>query len=144
MGDITEKALERLGRLSKQAAAAPWAVTGETGDGKRIFVESDMEADNWKCCRCEVDSDDCDSRMAQANARLIAAARNALPALIAEVRRARAAREVIDRYGSIDGAHHKQWVLDQAMRKLTTPEAYAAWVAAVVADGYEWDEGIAP
>jgi hypothetical protein len=73
------------------------------------------------------------------------------------------ALELIAEYGWIDGAHHKQWVLDQAARILTgcpaevrqftdyrgqpysaevlgeSPE-YLAWRGS--ADG--WDEGIAP
>lgn len=58
------------------------------------------------------------------------------------------ALDLIFLYGGIDGAHHKQWVLDQVARKLTG-DGYRAWVAAHNAgeDGpntYEWDEGIAP
>lgn len=34
---------------------------------------------------------------------------------------------VIDRYGGIDGAHHKMWVLDQVVRILTGDD-YDAWV----------------
>jgi len=48
------------------------------------------------------------------------------------------ALELILQYGGIDGAHHKDWVLDQVVRVLTE-------------DGYEkfpntygWEEGIAP
>lgn len=53
----------------------------------------------------------------------------------------------IERYGGIDGAHHKQWVLDQVVRCLTTD--YPAWVKAQKdgEDGpetYDWDEGIPP
>jgi hypothetical protein len=58
------------------------------------------------------------------------------------------ALELIKRYGSIDGGHHKQWVLDQVVRILTG-EHYDKWVAECKAgqDGphtYEWDVGIAP
>jgi hypothetical protein len=58
------------------------------------------------------------------------------------------ALEIIHLYGGIDGAHHKQWVLDQVVRALTG-DKYPEWVAAQKAgeDGpntYEWDEGIAP
>jgi hypothetical protein len=54
---------------------------------------------------------------------------------------------VIERYAGIDGAHHKQWVLDQVVRCLV-PD-YQAWVREQKAgeDGpetYEWDEGIPP
>jgi hypothetical protein len=58
------------------------------------------------------------------------------------------ALKVIERYGGIDGAHHKQWVLDQVVRILTGRK-YKAWVKEMKAgdDGpetYSWDEGIAP
>lgn len=58
-----------------------------------------------------------------------------------------AALDVIARFGGIDGAHHKQWVLDQVVRSLS--HDYEAWVKAFEdgEDGpqtYEWDEGITP
>lgn len=58
------------------------------------------------------------------------------------------ALEVIGECGGIDGAHHKAWVLDQAVRHLTR-DGYAAWVAEQCAgedgpDTYTWDEGMAP
>lgn len=51
-------------------------------------------------------------------------------------------------YGSIDGDHHKMWVIDQIVRALTGP-AYEAFIAAACegADGpdtYEWDPGMPP
>ena len=59
-----------------------------------------------------------------------------------------AALDIAMRYGSIDGAHHKMWVIDQMVRSLTQT-GYPEWVASHNAgeDGpntYEWDEGIAP
>lgn len=59
--------------------------------------------------------------------------------------RAEYAIDAIRRFGSIDGAHHKQWVIDQALRHLLGDE-YAEWVANRNADkDYEpWDVGIAP
>lgn len=51
---------------------------------------------------------------------------------------------IITRYGGTDCAHHKQWVLDQALRALLGEPAYREWVAEAKRDGYEWDEGIAP
>ncbi len=58
------------------------------------------------------------------------------------------ALDLILRYGSIDGGHHKMWVLDQVVRALTG-DKYDEWVVEAKAgeDGpetYEWDEGIAP
>ena len=58
-----------------------------------------------------------------------------------------AAMAVIERYGGTDGAHHKQWVIDQVVRALV-PD-YETWVREMCAgeDGpytYEWDEGVPP
>ena len=62
-------------------------------------------------------------------------------------------------YGGVDGAHHKDWVIDQMVRALTgcpvnaegqgESPAYQTLVAAAKAgeDGpetYSWDTGIAP
>ena len=52
------------------------------------------------------------------------------------------------RYGDIDGAHHKSWVIDQMVRALAG-EDYDA-IIANACDGedgestYSWDVGIAP
>ena len=61
------------------------------------------------------------------------------------------ALDLILRYGGIDGAHHKQWVLDQVVRTLTGRDdfEYQYWRMEHAAgeDGpetYEWDEGIPP
>ena len=47
-------------------------------------------------------------------------------------------------WGSTDGAHHKQWVLDQTLRLLTTSDEYENLITAYESSGYEWDTGIAP
>lgn len=65
----------------------------------------------------------------------------------AEARIARA-MDVAYRYGGLDGAHHKEWVIDQMVRELMGDE-YEAWVKNQKAgeDGpetYDWPEGIAP
>ena len=62
--------------------------------------------------------------------------------------RAKHAIDFAVKYGGIDGAHHKTWVIDQMVRLLTASE-YETIVAAAKAgeDGpetYSWDEGIAP
>ena len=59
------------------------------------------------------------------------------------------ALKVIEEYGGIDGAHHKQWVLDQVVRALTQADfassEYAEWLEIYRVGGdYEWDKGIAP
>ena len=74
-------------------------------------------------------------------------------------KRIRRALGYIERYGGIDGGHHKQWVLDQVVRALLgcpvngddqgESEAYQAWVRAMCMgedgpDSYDWDTGIAP
>lgn len=51
-------------------------------------------------------------------------------------------------YGGIDGAHHKDWVIDQMVRALTG-SGYEDFVAAACRgedgdDTYTWNEGIAP
>lgn len=47
---------------------------------------------------------------------------------------------LIGEYGEIDGAHHKQWVLDQVARTLAGGDEYPNWVSE-----WDWeDPGIAP
>ena len=77
----------------------------------------------------------------------------------------------ITMYGSIDGAHHKDWVMDQCMRIIKGTQVkikvakwdgedgkleeyrigleepsdeYIKFVEEVIESGYEWEEGIAP
>ena len=57
------------------------------------------------------------------------------------------ALDLIAEHGGIDGSHHKQWLLDQLVRKLSNN--YGEWVKEWEKgeDGprtYHWDEGIAP
>lgn len=54
--------------------------------------------------------------------------------------------EIAQRFGMIDGEHHKQWVIDQMVRTLLGPEGYAEWLADTNSDPEyaPWDEGIAP
>ena len=79
-------------------------------------------------------------------------------------RRAREALDIANAYGSIDGDHHKTWVIDQMVRALTgcafrgrdsnrrcvaTSRAYRAFVVAHCNgdDGpctYDWSAGVAP
>ncbi len=58
------------------------------------------------------------------------------------------ALSLISHFGSIDGSHHKQWVLDQIVRTLLGDD-YEKWVAAQKMgldgpDTYDWDIGISP
>jgi hypothetical protein len=55
----------------------------------------------------------------------------------------KALRILID-HGMTDGAHHKQWVIDQAIRALSG--AYYNDLIEVYKEGdtYDWDEGIPP
>lgn len=50
---------------------------------------------------------------------------------------------LIVRYGGTDGAHHKQWVLDQVLR-LLAGEAYEEIIAQARQDDHSWSEGIPP
>lgn len=58
--------------------------------------------------------------------------------------------DLIASNGGVDGAHHKQWVLDQILQILMTPEEYTKWVKDYEESDptfgvtYEWDRGIAP
>jgi hypothetical protein len=64
--------------------AGPWSEPERSGDGKVIVIEKYGPGnDNWKRLRVEVDSDDCDSATAMANARLIWAAPDLLEACVA-------------------------------------------------------------
>jgi hypothetical protein len=47
---------------------------------------------------------------------------------------------LIERHGMTDGAHHKQWVLDQILRALLK-DLYQDWLKNRCD---EWDQGIAP
>ena len=53
------------------------------------------------------------------------------------------------RYGQIDGAHHKAWVIDQMVRVLVGGENYEQFIADSCdgedgPDTYGWDVGIPP
>lgn len=55
-----------------------------------------------------------------------------------------AAESIAFKYAGIDGAHHKQWVIDQMLRALLGEE-YAEWVDAFEDGGkYPWDTGTLP
>ena len=54
---------------------------------------------------------------------------------------------LIEEYGGFDGGHHKQWVLDQAIRLLV--DDYDEWIRQYEngeegPNTYEWDVGTAP
>lgn len=56
----------------------------------------------------------------------------------------KAALEIAFSFSQIDGSHHKAWVIDQMVRKLTG-ENYEKFISDYCEDGnYEWDTGIAP
>ena len=56
-------------------------------------------------------------------------------------------RKLIEAYGYIDGAHHKQWLLDQIMREIMGTQ-YDQWKYEYehVNDEkeYTWNQGIRP
>ena len=47
------------------------------------------------------------------------------------------------RYGQIDGAHHKTWVIDQMIRILCGKD-YENTIQFANGSKYDWDTGIAP
>jgi hypothetical protein len=50
------------------------------------------------------------------------------------------ALSIAHRYGTIDGDHHKMWVIDQMVRSLLGPDGYKEWLSL----NPEWSAGIAP
>jgi len=75
-----------------------------------------------------------------------------------------AIEEALEKASNVDGAHHKQWIIDQMVRALTGDD-YEEWVRQYEScgspdcslhhggdaedtddcdEGYFWDEGIAP
>ncbi len=58
--------------------------------------------------------------------------------------RVRDALTVAKEHGDTDGAHHKAWVIDQMVRKLTGT-AYESWVKDYEENAtFVWPTGIAP
>ena len=51
--------------------------------------------------------------------------------------------DLIQRYGGIQGDHHRAWVLDQVMR-IIKGDKYHQWVIDEEKAGYPWEHGIAP
>lgn len=57
---------------------------------------------------------------------------------------------LIGEFGGVDGAHHKQWLLDQIVREIAgDEETYCEWVTEwndgeEGAKTYEWDVGVSP
>jgi len=45
---------------------------------------------------------------------------------------------------TVQGDHHKQWVLDQVLRMLVTEPAYKSMIQEYEDEDYEWDLGIPP
>lgn len=62
--------------------------------------------------------------------------------------RIEAAIKVAEQYADIDGAHHKQWTINEMLRALMGKDGFTQWLAKVNAEGAEeygeWDLGIAP
>ena len=69
--------------------------------------------------------------------------------------RIKIALTLIGEFGTTKGAHHKQWIIDQAVRVvLDCPyrldacydenDDYRQWIRQVEDSGYEWWSGIAP
>ena len=60
-------------------------------------------------------------------------------------RRINRALDVLKKSAMVDGAHHKQWALDQVARALNGDD-YLNWVADYNSskDYENWDEGTAP
>jgi hypothetical protein len=95
------------------------------GDGDDCPVESGEMTQEYKCEQCYRDNHE------KTRLEAIGSALN-----------------IIERYGQIDGSHHKTWVIDQVARILLGDD-YPSWVIDMKAgsdgpDSYGYDEGIAP
>lgn len=60
--------------------------------------------------------------------------------------RGQKASSIATRFGMIDGAHHKQWVIDQMLRAVLSKSKYELWFAQMNSDPeYDpWDHGTPP
>lgn len=59
--------------------------------------------------------------------------------------RIKEALDIAARFGTIEGDHHKMWVIDQMCRSLMTDTQYENWVRRWSNNGEQpWSEGIAP
>jgi hypothetical protein len=68
----------------------------------------------------------------------------AAPSLAAEQRVAHAVTLLI-LYGTVPGAHHKAWLIDQVLRVLLEDEdAYQQCIQEAASGGDPWEKGIAP
>lgn len=117
---VTEEQLAELERLEREATPGPWStckMMPSDGHDEAVAV---LDADGFRAndvCDCYGDS----RVEREANARVIVAARNALPALVAEVRRLREenamrdqrdeARELVRRYVEGDCLYEVQRLL---------------------------------
>lgn len=95
--------------------------------------------------RCDNDCGNCDSF---AECKIAESKTTETIASIIELewqRKIEAALDYASKYGAIDGAHHKQWVLAQKCRALLGDD-YDEWVGQIdCCNGlFEWDEGIPP
>lgn len=65
-----------------------------------------------------------------------------------DAERIQAAIDIGIRYGGIDGAHHKMWVIDQMIQTLAGSRYDDIIIEAKAGedgpDTYDWDQGIAP
>lgn len=52
--------------------------------------------------------------------------------------------EIAVKFGGTDGAHHKDWVIDQMVRALLSEEEYEKLVSDIRDRGYDWEVGIPP
>ena len=138
---MDEKQLSEIKARCEKATPGPWEFWWRSGG----FVSNGI----YDIAKVFILEDDCDF---EKNGIFISHAREDIPALIAEVRRLNVAIskaiELAVKYGSIDGAHHKDWVIDQMVRALAG-DAYEQIVKDACAgedghDTYSWEVGIAP
>lgn len=126
----TERAAELLPRLARDLATARASIRGliEALDAAQTDLDTERKALSLLADRNLDLGREMESLRADSGERITKAAAE------------------IARYGMVDGAHHKQWLLDRVLRLMLTEGQYATWVAEMNSDPdyAPWDVGIAP
>lgn len=75
---VTQETFNQLNSLWEKSIKGKLFSDGASGDGKREFVTSTSD-DGWEILRIEIDTDDCDSQVANASKNFLIALWNAWP-----------------------------------------------------------------
>jgi hypothetical protein len=104
---MTDQELKDLEALAEKATSGPWDVYGDSN----IYPRFEVETHGGFKKICHINSSGNDYRYAHNDAAFIAAARAAVPALIAEVRRL---RDIEHKYFEAEAESVLVWALQQS------------------------------